>query len=283
LSLTAGARYDRVKAHLDDTINDIQDDHTFSEAQPKATIAYKLTPEVLAYVTYGRGFRTGGFNPATPLTIRLYQNETSSNYEGGIKTTLLDNRLVLNAAGFHTEFNNQQFFFSQATSAGIYRAIINIPKTHVNGAELEAQARAAPWLRLLASIGYNRTSIADFVDPTYNGKRTPQVYGFTGNLSAEASHAVGRRLQVTARLDYEHRGDVFWDLANDLRTPPKDFLNARLALERADGAWSLAVYSRNLTNERTPAAVGANAFGPGMTLRSANEPRQSGVELQARF
>jgi len=101
---------------------------------------HKLTPEILAYLTYGKGFRTGGFNPATPLAIRLYQNEVSTNYEGGIKSTLLDNRLVLNAAAFHTEFDNQQFFFSQATTAGIYRAIINIPKTHVDGGELEAQA-----------------------------------------------------------------------------------------------------------------------------------------------
>ncbi len=282
-TLTAGARYDRVKASVDDVDNDVQNSHTFSQMQPKATLSYKWTPEILAYLTYGKGFRTGGFNPATPLAIRLYQNEVSTNYEAGIKSTLLDNRLVLNAAAFHTEFDNQQFFFSQATSEGIYRAIINIPKTHVNGAEFEAQAKATDWLRLLASVGYNRTTIASFSDPTFDGKRTPQVYGFTGNLSAEASHAVASRLQVVARVDYEHRGDVYWDLANDLRTPPKNFVNARIAFERMDGAWSVAAYSHNLTNERTPAAVGANAFGAGLTLRSANEPRQSGVEVQVRF
>lgn len=280
---TAGARYDRVQAHVDDTINDVQDSHTFSEMQPKATISYKWTPETLTYFTYGKGFRTGGFNPATPLSIRLYQNETSSNFELGVKSELLDNRLVLNAAVFHTLFDNQQFFFSQATTEGIYRAIINIPKTHVDGGELEAQAKVTDWLRLLGSVGYNKTRIVEFSDASYDGKRTPQVYGFTGNLAAEASHSIVERLQLTARIDYQHRGDVYWDLANDLRTPSKDFLNARIAVERADSAWSLALYSRNITNERTPAAVGANAFGAGLTLRSFNEPRQSGVELQVRF
>ncbi|HVW69766.1 MAG TPA: TonB-dependent receptor [Steroidobacteraceae bacterium] len=282
-TLTAGARYDRVNAYLNDTINDVQSSHTFSQPQPKATLSYKLTPDIMAYVTYGKGFRTGGFNPATPLSLRLYQNEVSSNYEAGVKATLLDNRLILNAAGFHTDFTNQQFFFSEATSEGIYRAIINIPKTKVNGAEFEAQARATQWLKLLASVGYNNTSISEFADSAYNGKRTPQVYGLTTNLSAEATQAVGTAFRLVGRIDYEHRGDVYWDLANQLRTPAKNFVNGRLAFERGDGLWSLAVYCHNLTNERTPAAVGADAAGNGISLRSANEPRQTGVELQARF
>jgi iron complex outermembrane receptor protein len=280
---TAGARYDRVKADVNDFVNNVQDSHTFSATQPKATIEYKWMPGVLTYLTYGKGFRTGGFNPATPLSLRLYQNEVSTNYEGGIKTTLLDNRLLFNVAVFHTQFDNQQFFFSQATDQGIYRAIINIPKTRVNGGELEAQAKPISWLKLMASLGYNNTSIREFSDSSYNGKRTPQVYGFTGNLSVEATQPIADRLQLTARIDYDHRGDVFWDLENTLRTPAKNFVNARLAFERMDSAWSVAFYSHNLTNERTPAAVGANAFGQGLTLRSANEPRQSGVELQVRF
>ena len=77
----------------------------------------------------------------------------------------------------------------------------------------------------------------------------------------------------------QHRGDVYWDLANEVRTPPKNFLNARIAYEHDVGptSWQIALVGRNLTNERTPAAVGANAFGPGLTLRSANEPRIVGV------
>jgi iron complex outermembrane receptor protein len=282
-SATVGGRYDSVDADLNDGITGEQDSHTFSEFQPKATLAYKWTPDLMGYVTYSKGFRTGGFNPATPLSLRLYDNEVSTNYEVGVKTTLWDSRLSLTAAAFHTDFEDQQFFFSQATTEGIFRAIINIPKTEVNGVEVEAQARPLEWLRLLASIGYNDTSIESFVDGTFNDNRTPQVYGFTGSSSAEVTQEVGGGLRFVGRLDYQHRGDVYWDLENALRTPSKDFLNARLALEKDDGVWSLAVFSRNMTNERTPAAVGANAFGAGLTLRSANQPRQSGVELQVRF
>ena len=282
-SATVGARYDIVHAYLNDVVNIVQDSHTFSEPQPKATLNYKWTPDMMTYFTFSKGFRTGGFNPSTPLTLRLYQNEVSTNYELGMKTTLLDNRLTLDVAAFHTDFTDQQFFYSEATDLGIYTAIINIPKTKVNGAEFELQARATDWLRFLSSVGYNHTQISNFTNAAYDGKRTPQVYGFTGNISAEATQPIGSRLQVVARIDYEHRGDVYWDLANDLRTPSKNFVNGRVALERADSAWTVAAFVHNLTNERTPAAVGADAAGAGESLRSANEPRQAGVEVDVRF
>lgn len=282
-SATVGARYDIVHAYLNDVVNVVQDSHTFSEPQPKATLNYKWTPDMMTYFTFSKGFRTGGFNPSTPLTLRLYQNEVSTNYELGMKTTLLDNRLTLDVAAFHTDFTDQQFFYSEATDLGIYTAIINIPKTKVNGAEFELQARATDWLRFLSSVGYNHTEISNFADAAYDGKRTPQVYGFTGNISAEATQPIGSRLQLVARIDYEHRGDVYWDLANDLRTPSKNFVNGRVALERPDSAWTVAAFVHNLTNERTPAAVGADAAGAGESLRSANEPRQAGVEVDVRF
>ena len=280
---TLGARYDRVKASFLDPLTGDHGDHTFSETQPKATLSFRAAPTVLSYFTYSKGFRTGGFNPNTPLTIRLYNDETANNYELGIKTNTPDSRLLFNAAVFHTDFNDQQFFFSQATSVGIFRAIINIPETRVNGAEAEAQARVTERLRLLLSLGYNDTNISRFVNPQYNDKRVPQVYGFTGTLSAEYTQPLTSGYSVTVRTDYNRRGPVYWDLANVLRTPSKNFLNARVALQGSNGRWTLAAVGRNITDERTPAAVGANAFGPGLTLRSANEPRQVGAEVEVRF
>ena len=82
-SVTGGLRYDRVRASVDYPRTAVDDSHVFSEMQPKLTLAYKLTRDALTYATYSKGFRTGGFNPTTPLAIRLYDNETSKNYELG--------------------------------------------------------------------------------------------------------------------------------------------------------------------------------------------------------
>ncbi len=284
-TVTGGLRYDRVHASVLSPNAAIPTDaHVFSELQPKATLAYKWTPDLMSYFTYSKGFRTGGFNPTTPLTIRLYQNETSKNYEFGTKSAWLGNALVLNGVIFHTKFDNQQFFYSLATSTGIFRAITNIPQTTVNGAELEAQVVPTSWLKFNAGVGYNKTKIDRFDARQYNGNRTPQVYGFTSTLGAEAQYGIGPG-RVVGRVDWQHRGDVYWDLANEVRTPPKNFVNLRLAYEQDIGPtnWQLAAFVRNLTDERTPAAVGANALGAGTSLRSANEPRIFGVEAQVRY
>ena len=283
-NVTGGLRYDRVRASVDYPSTAVDDEHTSSELQPKATLAYKWTPDILSYLTYSKGFRTGGFNPTSPLTIRLYENETSKNYEFGTKTAWLGNRLIVNGALFHTKFENQQFFYSLATDTGIYRAITNIPRTTVNGVELEAQYLLSSWLKLNAGAGYNKTKIDRFDTGQFNGNRTPQVYGLTSNLGVETQYALLGG-QVVGRVDWQHRGDVYWDLANEVRTPAKNFVNARIAYGRDAGPthWEVAVVGRNLTNERTPAAVGANALGPGTSLRSANEPRIVGLEAELRY
>ncbi len=283
-TLTGGLRYDAVKAHGSDPNTTFDDTHTFSEWQPKATLGYKITPALLAYGTYAKGFRTGGFNPNAPGVIRLYDNETADNYELGMKSSWLGDRLTVNGALFHTKFENQQYFYSVATSAGIYRVITNIPQTKVNGAEVEVQYRPVAWFKTSGSVGYNHAGISSFDTGQYDGNRVPQVYGLTSNLGLEAQQQIGDGL-VVGRIDWNHRGEVYWDLANQLRTPPKNFFNARIAYQSTyrGSDWQVALVGRNLTNERTPAAVGANALGPGTSLRSANEPRQIGVEFQAGF
>jgi iron complex outermembrane receptor protein len=275
---TLGARYDRVKASFVDPTTSDTGDHTFGESQPKATLSYQLTPTTLTYLSWSKGFRTGGFNPQTPLTIRLYNNETAKNAELGFKSTFDAGRYLLNAAVFHTDFDDQQFFYSAATDVGIFRAIVNIPKTRVNGVEAEAQARITDGFRTMLALGYNDTKVTKSSDGSYDRKRVPQVYGFTGTLSGEYTKTLTDTQSFVIRLDWNHRGSVYWDLANELKTPAKNFLNARIAL--TTGRWTLAAVGRNITNERTPAAVGANAFGAGLTLRSANEPRQVGAEFE---
>jgi iron complex outermembrane receptor protein len=280
-TLTGGLRYDSVHAKGSDPLTGWGARHTFSELQPKATLAYKFSKTLLGYGTYSKGFRTGGFNQDVPEVGRLYQNEMAKNFELGMKSSWLDDTLTLNGSLFHTKFQNQQLFSSLATADGIYRIISNIPETTVNGAEAELAWRATSWFKASASAGYNKTKIQDY--GTYDGNRTPQVYGFTSDVGLEFQQPVAQNLFV-ARLDWAHRGDVYWDLANAIRTPSKNFFNTRIALESgANLEWQVAIVGKNITNERTPAAVGADALGPGESLRSANAPRQWGVEVGYRF
>jgi iron complex outermembrane receptor protein len=138
-------------------------------------------------------------------------------------------------------------------------------------------------LTLQGSFGYNDTSITSFPGASADiGNRTPQVYPLTSSFSVDYTHPLSDSFALLAHVDWSHRGDVYWDLANTLRTPPKDFLNTRVSVDFGR-RYSIALVGRNITDERTPSAVGANALASNETLASYNEPRQWGMELQARF
>ena len=115
---------------------------TFSEWQPKLTWRWSATDNMNVYASWGRGFRSGGFNSIgseatidfwyntgfggpgevvdSQLTIRdEYDKEVADSFEIGFKSTLLGNRLRINAAAFYTEIDDYQFFNFFAGGFGI--------------------------------------------------------------------------------------------------------------------------------------------------------------------
>ena len=54
----------------------------------------------MAYVSVGRGFKAGGFNPSSPSGSEGYAEERTWNVESGVKTAWADGRVVANAAVF---------------------------------------------------------------------------------------------------------------------------------------------------------------------------------------
>ena len=64
LELTGALRYDRDKRQaFDERDKEFTfAEETFSEWQPKASLAYAVSETTLVYAGYSRGFRSGGFN-----------------------------------------------------------------------------------------------------------------------------------------------------------------------------------------------------------------------------
>ena len=282
LDLTVGLRYDHDKLSVVDLFNGAANEDTFDELQPKASLSYDLTDSVMAYATYARGFRTGGFNETDSSADRIYENEVSDNYELGLKTEWLDGGLIANFAAFRIDFDNQQFFFSEVTSQGVFRNVINIPKTRVNGFEVELIAQASDDLKLHGTLGYNDTEITDLGRaPQFEGNRTPQVNGLTASAGIEYVRPVANNVDVVFRTDYTRRGNVFWDIANTVQTPGKNFVNVRFGFEGEN--WGLAFVGTNIFDEQAPGAVGTDVFGPGLHLRTISRTQRLGGELTVRF
>ncbi|MBK6801963.1 MAG: TonB-dependent receptor [Novosphingobium sp.] len=82
--------------------------HSFD---PSVSLSYKFTDDVMGYVSYTSGFKSGAFqfiavSPA--IAQQVAEPESVDSFEAGMRTTLLDRHLRLNAAVFSMDYKNLQ-------------------------------------------------------------------------------------------------------------------------------------------------------------------------------
>lgn len=137
---------------------------------PRFTAQYRVLDDALAYASYSRGFKPGGFNTneITEFTDQRYLAERVTAYEIGIKSAWMDNRLIFNAAAFYNDYTDQQIGVqqsrpSQAGQAIVGSGIVNAGQVDVYGLEIDADARVTDWLRLGASYAFIDSTFASFV------------------------------------------------------------------------------------------------------------------------
>jgi iron complex outermembrane receptor protein len=283
--LSGAARYDSDRRTSYDALNPAtRVVGTFSKFQPQGTVKKDITRDISAYATVGRGFRSGGFNPyADTVTLgvaREYSPETSTNYEVGLKTRWLDGALTANAAGYYTDYRNQQFFFISVTP--IARDIYTIDKTTIKGGELEVNYQLARQLMVSASIGSSDSEIKRFQgSDQFNGNQSPNSYKYTANASVQYTPQLTENYAGLVYFDWERRGTINFDVQNQYHVGPSDTFNGRLGVTR--GNYQASLYIRNITDERFPVLFQANAAGPGVHGQLLNMPRQFGLELKASF
>lgn len=249
---------------------------TFDMVQPKVTLRYQPSDEHNWYATWGRGFRSGQFNQngisdvAASVGLAglsdVVDQEESESFEVGYKGLYFNDRLRLIGAGFATKVEGQQFFsFIGAVSAQI---LTNIDEVQLYGGELELNLRATENLDLYASVGYTDSEIKEYVvDPTAEGNDAPYVADTTFNLGGQYEVPLNfANLNLFARVDYERRGEQYWDVQNSTARDPLDFLSLRIGVTDADDKWSAIWQVQNALDEEYNSewvAGGFSARAPG--------------------
>ena len=116
---------------------------TFNPLTSRTTLSWKPTKNYNIYFSAANGEKSGGFNGTayTPADA-TFAPETDWSYELGVKSTLLDHRLILNADIFHTDIDGlQQLSAPSVIGAGGFSipVIKNYGQVSEDGFELEAK------------------------------------------------------------------------------------------------------------------------------------------------
>ena len=282
LELTWALRYDRDSRDFQDPRDPgTKTSQSFDEIQPKVSLAYDFSEDLLFYLSYSHGFRSGGFNEigfgtgdfAGPPTV--YKPENSDSIEGGLKATLFDGRMTFNTAVFHNQLENNQFTSFDVESFTL--GILGINKAEITGMELEIAARPVDRLDLSFGLGVSDTKIKDYDGTGVNdGNEIPFVPDYTLNAAAQYTWLLHDDLNVISRIDYNRSGELSFNQDNSARTENTDTIN--LSLHWKTPHWTLIGYVKNVTDERSPVDYFDDT--PGYGARSPNAPRAFGVELR---
>lgn len=297
-SLFGGARFTRVEKDLEFeltatdpffvSIPPTLDRFAENNFSPEIGLEYQITPDVMAYAKYARGFKSGGFNVDFIQAVNEidFKSEHASSAEIGVKSMLLDQRLRLNVAGFYTEYKDQQVNQFLGNELGF--RVRNAAVATLYGGEMEIQA--LPWraLELSAGFGYVHAVYDKFENVNaaglnYNDNRLQHAPRTTANLAATFTTSLGSFADLIARAEYLHRGDQYTNPDNSLITllDAKNRVNARIGLSR-DGQWDVFVWGKNLTDEEDVNFRFSSGTAGGV-IEQVDAPRTYGVTMTYRF
>ncbi|KQC30398.1 TonB-dependent receptor [Flagellimonas eckloniae] len=295
LSVTGGMRadYEEVEASVVRTFsnpalpgNSFSDDATFDALSPKVSLGYDVNDNVFLFANYAKGFRPGGINTfVTDPDAAPFEPEKSSNYEAGVKTNLLNNRLKLNLTGFFINYKDQQVF----TVLDLTSFVIgtdNIGESRSYGLELESKWVAAKGLDFTLNLGYLNTEITKYNPIDFNtgeeldfsGNSIPLAAEFNGNMNVNYKLPLNKKFNLETSLDYNYQSDFFFSVDNDTTQDEYGLLNGRIGFTSKN--LDLFVWGKNITDE----AYYSYGYGVGgFNAASFGLPQTYGVTLTGKF
>lgn len=257
---------------------------TYSAFQPKFSLSWDVSDDVLTYITYSRGFRSGGFNEVAPTVTRSFEKEISDTVELGIKSTLLDGRLIMNFAGFFTQVSDTQFSRFNPTSFSIEQ--LSVDEVDIKGFELEATYRALDGLDVNFGLGVIDNKIKKFDPARFDaapvniiGNSMPRVADWNANLTVSYTHLLKSGWTLISNVSVNALGERNFNLENTFRDSGAVSLGLNIGAE--NNGRKIMLFANNITDE-----VEAHDAQSGLTtevFRFRNKPRQIGIEASYQF
>jgi iron complex outermembrane receptor protein len=282
------------------------DDDSFSGL---ATLGWKPGEDILIYATYSRGAKSQGLNLTNlPAGIDpVVRPETVDNFEVGLKSQLLNRRVTLNLAAYHTSVHDYQTtIVQQVIGTNTYiNYIANIPEVRSRGFEGDLAIRAADWLSLTGSVAYTDATYRNYpngptpveaLNPTadnaggspvrdFTGERLAGVPKWAASLGGDVTRALGRDdREAYLHGDWSYRSSYYTVASNSRygQVPGYGLANARAGLRLGEGGrYDVSIWVRNLFDRDYFQTL--NVVNYGLVTAILGDPRTYGATLKVRF
>ncbi|TGX56193.1 TonB-dependent receptor [Sphingomonas gei] len=161
------------------------------------TLSYDFSPDIHAYATYARSFKSGGINlsglplnstsTGVDLSTQTVKPEKVNHFELGLKTQFLDRRLTFNAAGFWTEVSDYQATVNNNAINVIRGYLANAGKVRARGFEFDTSFRPSQRANVYLNGAYTDATYREFV----NAPCPPELSGGTATAPGGVTDPAG--------------------------------------------------------------------------------------------
>lgn len=251
----------------------------------KAQVNYKPTVDTLLYLGVTQGAKAGSFNagapPLAPADIP-YKPEKLISYETGIKTTLFDRRLRINASAFYYDYHNYQ----AARWLDFSSLIINAD-AYVYGSEAEIAGSLTNNLEASVNIGFQKNKVKN-VPVAGEIRDVEMTFAPEWTISGLLRYTIPGQFaggSIAAQLDASYQSKVWHNLnnfdANSLKS--WEIVNARIDWTSAGNNLKLSAFVRNLFDKNYDTLGFDLSQICGCNLSAQGKPRWIGVQARYSF
>ena len=254
-----------------------------------AKLAYNITPKLMSYVSYARGYKASGFNfdrerdPVASAGAPLF---TVDSYELGAKFLSDSRRFRMNTALFFQDFQD----FQLNTFTGTAFVVVSIPEVTSKGVDLDFDFTPVENLVFNAGVTYAQTEYGNFTPPFASLFRLPNAQmsfapEWSGSLAATYEHNLGESLKWRANAGAKYTSE--YNTGSDLN-PAKlqdalTLVNARFGIGSRNDFWTVEAWAQNLTDADYYQVVFDATLQTGTYDANLGAPRSYGLTMRFTF
>jgi iron complex outermembrane receptor protein len=272
-----------------------------------ANLSYDITPDIMGYVSYSRGFKSGGINLAgiptdaqgNPIfTTARIKPEKGNTYEVGLKTQFFGRTLTANLAAFYTTVEDYQVNVVDSGPGALRGYLSNVDKVSSKGVELDAAWSPIDEFSSYLSLAWTEGKYESFTNGPcpierigastaacdLSGRPLPGLPKWAISFGGEYRTTV---FDGTAYLGFDatYRSDQYSDASNSqyLVIDAYTLVNVRAGWVSPSGVWEGFVWVRNAFDTRYFQYMSVQPGNSGAIAALLGDPRTYGFTLRVRF
>jgi iron complex outermembrane receptor protein len=263
-------------------LNPVTGSDNVSDFSYRLGAQYDVTSNAMAYLTFNRGYKGPAINdqsvtPAAPLVVKP---EIPNAWQLGLKTNLLDRRLAIDVALFHSTIKDFQtqvfspglsaFVFSNAPQLTTQGVTVDVfghltQNLSFNGGLIYDDAKYGPGYLVACSQGQTAAEGCDLAGGTVqdaNGTPLAGAPKFKVTAASEYHHHLSGDLEGYLSADVVYTSRIYYGQGYDPdnSTGSHVVVGARLGIRT--GRWDASIFARNLFDERVPSFTIATPLAP---------------------